>query len=1208
MADQQEADPTFAGLESYDVSSSVAVGGIPTTAAANDTSSLGLLDMQQQQLNSTNDIKSEQSGSSSRASNSGSSSAGSNSNSKFKSTSHRKKKTKKNSITSNGSDHSINSNNSLASGSSNNSFNLGDSPITSSAPANSAATPSTSSGLFFPQDPNNNSNNNWGFFPNIPNAAAAAAGFDPSVLQAGFNQAAAIPSGFYNPQFNFAAQQWGAPNIAPQFTGQLPQRPRIDSPGQQQQPGDQVQDGDILQQQQQQQQQQDILLRLQQQNFFQQQQQQLQLQFQQQQHQQQQQQQQAGGFAQQGPGQIRPQLAPEVLSSLTLAQQDALKNIAMPAHLQYHSPKSEPSPQSSAGGGIPSSPDGADPSRSNLRKRKSSADDDDDDDDEDDDGTQPVKKTAHNMIEKRYRTNLNDKIAALRDSVPSLRIMSKSARGEDTTEDREELHGLTPAHKLNKATVLSKATEYIRHLEKRNNRLLDENGQMQQRIAAFEKLFMHGALSNANSMSPMAQPSPVAMQFGAGAGQQDPMAAFMGTTPLATPRVNDPAGMIPVPEEMKRILQAQAAAGRPYPVPQQPFQATPAVIRQQQIQQQQQMQQNRWQTAGPYLGKMMVGSLAGLMLLEAAREQEVDPESTQGRGLFALPLQLLRPLVASSDAHVGFAGYYFSTAQILSNLKFMILLGMLLWAFVPSFFSAPATTKQEKTQQVRTSPRAAPSLASPIHIRRNAWLTAIQTVWVPRHNFFLEAAALILKMMKLSIRNMFGIQGYQMLTGLTQEQETARVKAWTIALDAQLAGGDVEINESRLTLTLLASHTLPDTPLRLMLNALHIRVLVRHLGKNALFDAVAAHWARGKWNAAREQNTLAMQLQRDGSSGKAVSGPSLQADDELPSHLATLLAEECDDVLNDDVIQRAYNLAFNRPTTFAVPASAVDMDGMNAVVEDPAVRSPLDAVAAWFSALLVHRILTTSLAAETDEAQSDLASSISTELDLASKIAPIGSHAQVRALVARAVLIDEKRGASIAVALQALRPSLNPDKHPHYSHGLPPLIDAPLTPLVPDREALMALRCAMAIAHLQRFAVPPQDILASVDAVLPGAQNEVSLLACAAAFRLMLSLHAHKVAAEACAVSLEQLAGSLRVWIGGPAGDHGGLDAGVRHSMVRRCLAVTRSVVGMDHDTGYGSMSDGEGEVDEVDDHDDEGTFGENSVDNIDVAPEGIAA
>jgi hypothetical protein len=31
-------------------------------------------------------------------------------------------------------------------------------------------------------------------------------------------------------------------------------------------------------------------------------------------------------------------------------------------------------------------------------------------------GGGPPKKTAHNMIEKRYRTNLNDKIAALRDS------------------------------------------------------------------------------------------------------------------------------------------------------------------------------------------------------------------------------------------------------------------------------------------------------------------------------------------------------------------------------------------------------------------------------------------------------------------------------------------------------------------------------------------------------------------------------------------------------------------------------------------------------------------------------------------------------------------------------------------------------------------------------------------------------------------------
>jgi hypothetical protein len=135
---------------------------------------------------------------------------------------------------------------------------------------------------------------------------------------------------------------------------------------------------------------------------------------------------------------------------------------------QFHSPKSEPTPDlspseshSKLGGGAVSSPEagGASLTRgikaSNKRKAPmvTDADDDDDDDEEHGEHERPIKKTAHNMIEKRYRNNLNDKIAALRDSVPSLRIMTKSARGEDTTEDREELHGLTPAHKLNKATV-----------------------------------------------------------------------------------------------------------------------------------------------------------------------------------------------------------------------------------------------------------------------------------------------------------------------------------------------------------------------------------------------------------------------------------------------------------------------------------------------------------------------------------------------------------------------------------------------------------------------------------------------------------------------------------------------------------------------------------------------------------------------------------
>jgi hypothetical protein len=142
------------------------------------------------------------------------------------------------------------------------------------------------------------------------------------------------------------------------------------------------------------------------------------------------------------------------MNTLTPAQQEKLRNIAMPQHLQYrtqHSPHSTASTKSHS----ISSPDG----HEHSRKRKSSVEADDEE--EDDDLNPPVKKTAHNMIEKRYRTNLNDKIAALRDSVPSLRIMTKSARGEDTITDREELQGLTPAHKLNKATVSARVCSFL---------------------------------------------------------------------------------------------------------------------------------------------------------------------------------------------------------------------------------------------------------------------------------------------------------------------------------------------------------------------------------------------------------------------------------------------------------------------------------------------------------------------------------------------------------------------------------------------------------------------------------------------------------------------------------------------------------------------------------------------------------------------------
>ncbi|KAI0540266.1 helix-loop-helix DNA-binding domain-containing protein [Xylaria digitata] len=830
----------------------------------------------------------------------------------------------------------------------------------------------------------------------------------------------------------------------------------------------------------------------------------------------------------------------------------------MPPTIPYHSPRSEPSPDSTGGAGkssMSSSPEGIrDFEKSNTRKRKSSAEDDDDDDD--DDTHQPVKKTAHNMIEKRYRTNLNDKIAALRDSVPSLRIMSKSARGEDTTEDREELHGLTPAHKLNKATVLSKATEYIRHLEKRNSRLMDENAAMQQRIAAFEKLFMSGAMNGAISPhQPHAPPTPTTYP---------PETTTYVPASMGSSSRPDPQGMIQVPDDMKRIIAAQLAAGQPYPVPQQTFRPNPALVRQQQIQQQQQMQAGGWQNATPYFGKLMVGSLAGLMLLEAVRENEQSNETPEGRGLFALPIHLLKFL--TSNLSINFMGYSVNGARVIYSIKVVLLLCSLWWALMPSLMdSKPPNPKQYK--QIPAALKAAPSLASPIHVRRQAWLTAVQTVWVPRHNFFLEAAALSLKTVKLSLRNLIGVHGYQMLTGLTEEQEIARVKAWAIALDAQLAGGDVEISKSRLTLTLLASATLPTTPLRLMLKALHIRVLLWELGLTGVqtgMQVVAAKLARSKWNEAKQLNRLITQLRRNGQDFP---------DDDLPDHLAALLEQDCDEVLNSTVIQRAHNLAWNRATEHKAIGS---FDGMATVIDDPAVRSPMDAVAAWWSSMTLQGVLTTSLLASENESN-DTSIHIEHEVSLAIRTAPIGSVAQQRALVTRALLSDEKRSINIVAALQAIGPVTavlaSSDNSATLSHEAPPtpLKELP-SALVTTTELRTSLLCAMAIAHLQKYSPPdePVNIYGVIKQIQPAC--DMGLLGYISAYKLMDRLAKHEFAAEACATTLERLSGTLRIWTGKECA----LEPEIRHRIVGRCLSVTRGIVGMnfDTDTGYESMGD----------------------------------
>lgn len=670
---------------------------------------------------------------------------------------------------------------------------------------------------------------------------------------------------------------------------------------------------------------------------------------------------------------------------------------------------------------------------------------------------------------------------------------------------------------------------------------------MRARIAAFEKLFMAGAMNG--NITPSQQPPPTPMQY---SNKEIQPKDFSPVKTASDPSTSPPAGMIQVPDDMKRIIAAQMAVGQPYAVPQQSFRGSPqqTILQQQQIQQQQQMQQGRWANAGPYFGKLMVGSLAGLMVLEALQEDEVSNDKPEGRGLFALPVQLLGKFGSVLD--YNFMGYHVHT-----SLKLLLLLGTLLWVFIPSLF---ASRRNPKKAQISTL-QSAPSLASSTHVRQ-AWLTAVQNVWMPRHNFVIEAGSLILKAMNLSLCNVIGLGGYQLLSGMSQEQETARIQAWTIALDSQLAGGDVEINRSRLVLTLLASGTLPDTPARLMLKSLHIRLLLWN-SKNTkqcgmgIVSAIASNLATSKWNEARQLNRMFKQASKT---------YSTLYDDALPEHLATLVEQECDDVLTPDVLQRAHNLAFHKETGNGIDARD-SIDAMDSVVFDSALGSPLDAVAAWWSTLTLHQALTATLS----KSESGLATR-DENLQLAIKAAPVGSETRVRAIVARAALADQHRGSNIAAAIKVL----GTDKMGVPNKDDTSIIESGSSSTDPNLQ--LTIRCATAIAHLKRSRAKASTDLRGLrfinDIAIPNVPSTMSLLAFAATLELAEQLYQHKTAAETFSNSLERLSGTLRIWIGGPSGDKCGVDAEVRHQVVDRCLSITKDLVGMEVDAGYCSQSE----------------------------------
>lgn len=70
-------------------------------------------------------------------------------------------------------------------------------------------------------------------------------------------------------------------------------------------------------------------------------------------------------------------------------------------------------------------------------------------------------KTSHTTIERRYRTNLNTRIVALRHAVPALRILEKDKFPYEKADERGYVDGVKAARKASKGSILGKAAEYI---------------------------------------------------------------------------------------------------------------------------------------------------------------------------------------------------------------------------------------------------------------------------------------------------------------------------------------------------------------------------------------------------------------------------------------------------------------------------------------------------------------------------------------------------------------------------------------------------------------------------------------------------------------------------------------------------------------------------------------------------------------------------
>lgn len=641
----------------------------------------------------------------------------------------------------------------------------------------------------------------------------------------------------------------------------------------------------------------------------------------------------------------------------------------------------------------------------------------------------PPKKRAHNVIEKRYRANLNEKIAELRDSVPSLRATKKA--GGDSNDDGEE-DGTSSTNKLNKASILSKATEYIKHLEIRNKRLDDENTALKNRLRQVDKAADQAVTSSASVSSPSNYTA---------SSDSNPYTSpgvFSNTEEITSEgsptSANPPEGLIPTPDAWKRMRAEGAKSGS---FAESYIRSAPRAPK-----------PGREDGAGrrsKLPNKYMLGALAGLMVFEGFGSGKSE---TEEKGLLAIPLNVVTQLRSPSLWHWEYflkSFWYSWHARAISHFLVLatLVVGSAFVVFLYLFNAQPVT---QRTPAKSLGGKAAALTSS--DFRRQAWLTSMQRVGVPRHRFFREWYVVTSRCFEYVLRCLMGWKVYSWATGITEEDEKGRVKTWDIAIDAQLTGGDAEISKSRLVLTIFAAGTLPRSPMRMMLKALHVRILLWRVGEPGswTFDIsndIARALAKYQWAIAREIDEALPEGHPD----------------RLPSHLATLIKLDCEDVMIDAIIQRAVNLTWNRPTQEGAGNAEALLD---VVEEDPAIQCSVDALAAWWSSHLLQNALLKYMEASAGSPVSKKSRDVfKKKIRMALDAAPRLSAAYARALVMKAVFFEQDRVQNVGAVLATLPQDKRKSEHNHAANFL----DSSLPTSVRE-EISIAVRCAMIAAVL----------------------------------------------------------------------------------------------------------------------------------------------